>query len=62
MAVISAIVLSLIDLPATLLASLPGGTILAMGWLVLTGWFKIMFGISILTTIYGHYVEGRTIA
>jgi hypothetical protein len=62
MAVISAIVLSLIDLPATLLASVPGGTPLAIGWMVLTGWFKIMFGISVLTTIYGHYVEGRSLA
>lgn len=62
MAVVSAIAMSLIDLPATFLASLPGGTTLAIGWMALTGWFKIMFGISILTTIYGHYVEGRSLA
>ena len=26
-----------------------------------TGWFVTMVSVSILTTIYGHYVEGRPI-
>ena len=47
----------LIDLPATLL--FPTGSYLQMIWLILTYWIKVMVGLSILTTIYGHYVEGR---
>jgi hypothetical protein len=61
MAIVSAIASFLVDLPAPLLASLPGGVPLAMVWMVLTGWLKVMIGISVLTTIYGHYVEGRSV-
>ncbi|MFZ7091019.1 hypothetical protein [Primorskyibacter sp. 2E233] len=28
---------------------------------LVTGWFATMIGVSILTTLYGHYVEGRDI-
>ncbi|WP_425097768.1 hypothetical protein [Tropicibacter sp. S64] len=28
---------------------------------LVTGWFATMIGISILTTLYGHYVQGRPI-
>lgn len=36
-----------------------GLPVLSMLWRVLFGWFAIMVGLSILTTLYGHYVEGR---
>lgn len=47
-----------IDLPA---AALPRGSVPELVWLGLTGWVKAMVGISILTTIYGHYIEGRAL-
>ncbi|MFW2542855.1 hypothetical protein ACN2XU_09450 [Primorskyibacter sp. 2E107] len=28
---------------------------------LVTGWFATMIGVSILTTLYGHYVQGRSI-
>jgi hypothetical protein len=33
--------------------------ILAFAWQALTGWVVMMVGISILTTLYGHYIEKR---
>lgn len=33
--------------------------ILAVAWQVLSGWVLVMVGISILTTLYGHYIEKR---
>lgn len=37
------------------------GAPLAVIYMVVTGWLQFMVGLSILTTIYGHYVEGRSI-
>lgn len=34
-------------------------TILAVVWHTITGWFVMMVGVSILTTLYGHYIEKR---
>ncbi len=49
----------LIDLPVlSLMNVMP----LAMAWTFVTAWIKTMVGASILTTIYGHYVEGRPLA
>lgn len=48
-----------IDLP---IYSLMGVMPLAMTWTFITAWIKTMVGASILTTIYGHYVEGRSLA
>ncbi len=31
----------------------------AMIWQFITGWPIMMIGLSILTTLYGHYIEGR---
>lgn len=62
LAVASAIASVVIDLPAHLLGLLPMGGIVSLVWLVITGWIKMMVGISIVTTIYGVYVEKRTIA
>lgn len=47
----------LVDLPGALLMGQL--QILATAWLFATGWIKTMVGISVLTTLYGHYIEGR---
>lgn len=47
-----------IDLPAV---AMPRGSVPELVWLGLTGWVKAMVGISILTTMYGHYIEGRSL-
>ena len=62
LAVVSAIASVVIDLPAELLARLPVGMWLGFIWVGITGWVKLMVGVSILTTLYGVYVEKRTIA
>lgn len=46
----------LIGLPAQIL---PG--ILAVLWAFAAQWVSVLVGASILTTIYGHYVEGRAL-
>jgi len=46
----------LVLLGVKLFASLP---ILGFAWDAVMGWFVTMVGVSILTTLYGHYVEGR---
>ena len=33
----------------------------AIVWTIVTGWFKMMIGASILTTLYGVYVEDRSL-
>jgi len=63
LAVVSAIAAVVIDLPAQLIAALfPQGLIVSFIWLSVTAWVKLMVGISILTALYGVYVEKRTIA
>jgi hypothetical protein len=62
LAVVSAIAAVVIDLPTELLQHLPAGTILVLIWVHITAWIKLMVGISILTTLYGVYVEKRDIA
>jgi hypothetical protein len=60
LAVISAIASFVIDIPAWLLGFLGGpGTFLALLWLLATAWLKMLVGVSIVTTIYGYYVEKR---
>lgn len=34
---------------------------LSIAWLTLTGWITTVVGVTILTTLYGHIVEGRPI-
>jgi len=46
----------LLNAPA---AVLPG--ILGVIWAFLSNWITVLVGASILTTIYGHYVEGRAL-
>jgi hypothetical protein len=62
LAVLSAIAAVVIDIPAFILAMAgPIGGFLAVLWTLATGWVKMIVGVSILTTLYGHYVEGRAI-
>jgi hypothetical protein len=37
------------------------GSLISLIYGQVTGWFLMMFGVSTLTTLYGHYVEGRPI-
>lgn len=62
LAIISAIASFLIDLPMEILVRLPGGQFSSLIWLAITSWIKLMVGVSILTTIYGVYVDKRAIA
>ena len=62
LAIVSAIAALIIDLPAILFAYAgPLGRILSLIWTLGTDWVKMLVGVSILTTLYGHYVEGRAI-
>jgi len=63
LAIISALASIIIDIPAWILA-LAGapGAFLALLWTLATGWVKLIVGISIITTIYGYYVEKRPLA
>jgi hypothetical protein len=35
--------------------------ILSFAWSIVTGWVAMMVGVSILTTLYGHYIEKRAL-
>jgi hypothetical protein len=60
LAVILLVAGSLLALPEKLL--LPPGSVITMVWTALTGWVQMMVGASVLTTLYGHYIEGRTLS
>jgi hypothetical protein len=62
LAIISVIGSILIDLPGLALLQLPQGPYLNLAWALVATWVKLMVGISILTAIYGVYVEKRAIA
>lgn len=59
LAVIAALGAFVLDLAGLLFA---GSMVLVMAWAVITGWIKMMVGASILTTVYGHYVEKRPLS
>lgn len=62
LAVLSAVAALVIDIPAFILMNAgPIGGFLALLWTLCTGWVKMLVGVSILTTLYGHYVERRSI-
>jgi hypothetical protein len=62
LAVLSAVAALVIDIPAFVFAMAgPIGGFLAVLWTLATGWAKMIVGVSILTTLYGHYIEGRAI-
>lgn len=56
LALFSGLAGSALSLPLELL---PPGSIPALIWQVLTGWVQLMVSVSILTTLYGHYIEKR---
>ena len=56
------VVLTVVSVLAGLLVAAPGavlGQTLGAVWAFLAQWITVLVGASILTTIYGHYVEGR---
>lgn len=59
LALIAGVASVAIDLPIFILF---GFGPIAMAWGVASLWVKTMVGASILTTIYGHYVERRSLA
>ena len=61
LAILSAIAALIIDIPAFILASAGPLAFLGVLWSLATGWVKMIVGVSILTTLYGHYIEGRAI-
>lgn len=51
-----------LSIPSILLQPLMlSNSVLSFIWSVTYGWVMIMLGISLLTTLYGHYVEGRAL-
>lgn len=57
-AVLSAVFSALLRVPTHLVLPAVAAPVLWI-WTVLAMWARIMVGISLLTTIYGHYVEKR---
>jgi len=57
LAFLTSIAQLLLGLPSLLLAQIFGP--LAVVWDAISGWFILLVSISILTTLYGHFVEGR---
>ncbi len=61
----SFVALVLLSLAMALVLNLPSlylfdfGSGLALVWNFVVGWFITMIGVSILTTLYGHYIEKR---
>lgn len=61
------VVLALIMMAGTFLLQIPtmlsgdSSSFISMIYDIVTGWFATMIGVSILTTLYGHYVQGRPI-
>lgn len=41
------------------LALMPPGSVVALLWELAAGWVQLMVSASILTTLYGHYIEKR---
>jgi hypothetical protein len=60
LALISAVAAVVLDLPALAF----GGPLAIIGvlWRVLMGWLELVVGVSILTTLYGYFVERREVA
>ncbi len=60
-------VLALISIVASIIVG--SGPIYLLGltgvpafiWVVIVQWLSVMVGISVMTTLYGHYVEGRAL-
>lgn len=58
--------LAVITTVASVIIGLPGGFVLTgiLGqiWALVFGWVQMMVGVSLLTTLYGHYIEARPLA
>lgn len=62
LAIVSAVAAVVLSIPGMVLAFLPGiGGILSLIWQIATGWVTLVVGVSILTTLYGVYIEKRSI-
>ena len=57
LAIVSALGFIVIGLPVLFIFN--PGSVPAIIWSFFTDWVAIMVGVSILTTLYGHYVEER---
>lgn len=57
LAILSVVATVVIDLPPVWI--FPNLTILATAWQLVSSWVFLMVGVSILTTLYGHYAERR---
>lgn len=57
LAFLTSVVQLLLSLPSVVLSQIFGP--LAVAWDAVAGWFLLLVSISILTTLYGHFVEGR---
>jgi hypothetical protein len=60
------VVLALLVIGGSVIVQLPSlvggqGSFVDLVYQVVTGWFATLIGISVLTTLYGHYVQGRPI-
>lgn len=63
LAIVSVIAAIVINLPAVGLTYLGGFfAFLGLLWQLAAGWITMVVGVSLLTTIYGHYVEGRPLS
>ncbi len=59
LAVLAVVFAVVIDLPAGYV--FPANSILSLIWSAAAQWVALMVGVSILTTLYGHFVEGRAL-
>lgn len=59
LAVVSVLAVWVLNLPVTLLAR--ASPFLAFVWAFAVQWAVLLVGVSVLTTIYGHYVEKRAL-
>ncbi|MDA7423419.1 hypothetical protein [Thalassococcus lentus] len=61
------VVLALLVIAVSVLVQIPSwlnpdpGSIINLIYGIVTGWFVTIIGVSVLTTLYGHYVQGRPI-
>jgi hypothetical protein len=39
-----------------------GNFALSLIWQCVFGWISVMVGLSVLTTLYGHYIEKRALS
>ncbi len=61
LALLSFLAVVIIELPVFLLASPGQPNLLTEIWATVVGWFVLMVGVALLTTLYGYFVEHRPI-